>query len=68
MHDVIVLETAHHVRDRIDFANVRQELIAKTLALRGARHQPRDVDELHRRRHDLLRMGDLGQLLQSRVR
>ena len=53
--DVGALEAAHDVRDRIHLADVRQELVAEALALRGAGDQPRDVDELDRRRHDLLR-------------
>ena len=60
MHDVIVLEAAHDVRDRIDFADVRQELIAEALALRGARDQSCDIDEFHRRGEDLLGMHDGG--------
>ena len=55
VHDVVVLEAAHHVRDRIGLADVREELVAEALALRGAGHQAGDVDELDRRRHDLLR-------------
>ena len=50
VHDVVVLEAAHHVRDRVDFADMRQKLIAQALALRGAGHQARDIDELHRGR------------------
>ncbi len=58
VHDVVVLEAAHHVRDRIDLADVRQELVAEPLALRGAGDEAGDVDELHRGRQDLLRVGD----------
>src|SRR5665213_1660991 len=48
--DVVVLETANHVRDRVGLADVGQKLIAETLALRGAAHEARDVDEVDRRR------------------
>ncbi len=56
------------MRNRIDIADVRQELVAETLALRSARHESRDVDELHGRGHDLLRMHDVRELLQARIR
>src|SRR5260370_42715634 len=46
VHDVGVLERADYVDDRVHLADVRQELVAQALALRGAFHEPRDVDEL----------------------
>ena len=49
MHDVVVLEAAHHVRDGVGLADVREELVAEALALRGAGDQAGDVDELDRR-------------------
>ena len=58
VHDVVVLEAAHHVRDRVDLADVREELVAEALALRGAGHEAGDVDELDRRRQDLLGLHD----------
>ena len=33
MHDVVVDEAAHHVRDRVGLADMRQELVAQALAL-----------------------------------
>src|SRR5467141_1787225 len=68
MDDVAALEAAHYVRDRVHFADVRQELIAESLALRGAGDQTCDVDKLDRGRHDLLGLRDRGQLRQARVR
>src|SRR5260370_11647446 len=68
MDDVAALEAAHHVRDRVHFADVRQELIAESFALRGARDQTCDVDELDRGRNDLLGLRDRGQLRQARIR
>ena len=50
MHDVVVLEAAHHVRDRIGLADVGEELVAEALALGRARDESGDVDELDRRR------------------
>ena len=53
VHDVGVLEAAHDVRDRVHFADVREELVAEALALRGAGDEAGDVDELDGRRDDL---------------
>src|SRR3546814_10592699 len=41
--DVVVLEAAHHVGDRIDLADVGEELVAKALAAGRARDEPCDV-------------------------
>ena len=68
VNDVVVLEAPHHVCDGVDFPDVRQELIAEALALRGARDQSCDIDEFHRRGEDLLGMHDGGKLTESRVR
>src|SRR5690606_5603760 len=68
MDDVAVLEAAHHVGDRIDLADVGQELVAQALAAGRACDQAGDVHELHGGRHDLLRIDDLRQLVQPRVR
>ena len=68
MRDVAVLEAAQHVRDRIDLADVRQELVAEPLAARGAAHQSGDVDEFELGRHDLRRFGEPRQHVEPRVR
>src|SRR5205823_13459594 len=47
VHYVGVFEAADHVQDRIDLADVRQELVAEAFPLRGATHQSGDVDELN---------------------
>ena len=47
------VEAAHDVHDRVRLADVREELVAQALALRRARHEAGDVDELDRRREDL---------------
>ena len=64
----VVFETAHHVRDRVGLADVREELVAEALALRRAGHEARDVDEFDRGRHDLLRLHDLRQRVEPQVR
>src|SRR3954451_13327882 len=53
MRHVRIVEAAHHMRDRIDLADVAEELVAEPLALRGAFYEARDVDEGEARRNDL---------------
>src|SRR5262249_123202 len=53
--NVAVLKTAHDLHDRIDLADVAEELVAEPFARARAFHEPRDVHELDRRRNDLLR-------------
>ncbi len=67
VHDVRVLEAAHHVGDRVHLADVREELVAEALALRGAGDEAGDVDELDRRRQDLLRLRDGRERVEPRV-
>ena len=67
VHDGRIVETAHHVRDRVDFPDVLQELVAKPLSLRRTRDESGDVDELHDIRDRLWWLHDLGQLLQAEV-
>src|SRR5688572_31411444 len=67
VHDVVVLETAHEMRDRVRLANVREELIAKPLTLRRAFDEARDVDELDDGRHDLLGFHDVGERVELRI-
>ena len=67
VHDVRVLEAAHDVRDRVDLADVREELVAEALALRRAGDEARDVDELDRRRDDLLGLRDGRERVEARV-
>ena len=54
--DVVVVEAAHHVRDRVGLADVGEELVAEAFALGRAGDQAGDVDELHDRRNHLLRL------------
>ena len=53
---VFVVETAHHVGDRLNLADVREELVPQPLAVGCALNQTRDVDEGHHRGGDLLRL------------
>ena len=63
MRDVGILEAAHHVEDRVHLADMREELVAKALALARAAHQAGDIDELQRRGHDLRRLADRRELV-----
>ena len=67
VHDVVVGEAAHDLRDRVGLADVREELVAEPLALARAAHDARDVDERHRRGQDALGVEDLGELRQPGV-
>ena len=67
MGDVTVLEAAHDMGDGVAFADIGEELVAEALTLRGAAHQPGDIDEGEPRRDDLLRAGDLRQHVEARV-
>ena len=65
---VVVGEHPHHLADRVALADVGQELVAQTRALRRALDDAGDVDERHRRMHDLFRVKHLGELVQPRIR
>lgn len=60
--DVLVLEGADDLADRIGLADVREELVAQALALGGAADDARDVDEVDGGGEDLLGGEDLGEL------
>jgi hypothetical protein len=67
VHDVVVGKAAHDVRDRVRFADIGQELIAKSLTLGRPRDEPRDVDEFHRRGNDARWPRDCGERVEPRV-
>ncbi len=67
MRDVVILEAAQHVGDRVDFADVGEELVAEALAGRGAAHEAGDVDEGQPGRQNLCGLGNGGQLVEARV-
>ena len=67
MRHVAILETAHHVGDRVALPNVGETLIAEPFAFRGPAHEAGDVDEGKPGRNDLFRSGDVGQDREPRV-
>ena len=55
VRDVGVLKAPHHVQDRVDVADVAEELVAEPLPLAGAANDAGDVHELQDRGQDFLR-------------
>jgi hypothetical protein len=51
---VRVLEAPRDLHDRVDLADVRKKLVSEPFAFGRPPHEPRDVDEVHVRGHDLL--------------
>src|SRR3546814_9683070 len=43
--DVAILEAAQYMTDRIDLADMGEELVAEALTLRGTAHQAGDIDD-----------------------
>jgi hypothetical protein len=67
VNDVGVVEASRDLHDRVDLADVGQKLVAQALALVSTPHEPRDVDEVYRRREDPVRVDDGVQRLEARV-
>src|SRR3546814_20798629 len=67
MLNVVILETAQDMDDRVDFADVAEKLVAEPFALRRAAHEAGDVDESELRRDDLLAARDRRQLFPPRI-
>ena len=68
VRNVAVLEAADDMHDRVDFADVREELVAQPFALARARDQAGDIDELDRRGTTRCGLTMLGELVQPLVR
>ena len=58
VNDVVVLKTAHDVRDRICLTDVREKFVSKAFAFGGTGHEACDINELDGRRQDALRIHD----------
>ncbi len=67
VNDIRILETAHHLDERIHLPDVAEELIAKPLSVRGAFDQAGDVHELEGRRNLSSDLNHLGQLVESGI-
>ena len=67
MLDVVVLEAADDVDDRVHLADVGEELVAEAFALARALDQSRDVEELHGGGDGALRLDDAAQGIEPRI-
>ncbi len=67
MLDVVIFEAAQHMDDSVHFANVAEELVAQAFAFARAFDETGNVDESELGFDDLLRTGNLCQLLQARI-
>src|SRR5947207_3118071 len=67
MGDIAILETAHHMGDGIDFADIGEELVAESFALGGAAHQARNIDESEPSRDDLGALAYRRQPVEARI-
>src|SRR5690606_15346250 len=68
MGDVVILEATQDVDDRIDLADIGEELVAETFALGRTPDETGDVDKGNAGRDDFLGAGDLRDVSQARVR
>ena len=68
VNDVVVFKAAHHLHDRVGFADIGEELVAQARAFRRAFHQAGDVDKLDRRWDQFLRARDLRKHREPRIR
>ena len=65
--DIRVLEATDDLHDRVDLANVAEELVAESFAGARAFHEARDVHKLDRGRDDLLRVRKFRERFEARV-
>ena len=56
VHDIGIVKTANDVCDARRLPDIRQKLIAETLALSRAFNKTCDIDNLYRRRRNLFRL------------
>jgi len=68
VNDLGIVEAADDMRDGVSGANVPEELVAETLALRRAFDQAGNVDELHGGGHQAFGMDELGDLREPLIR
>ena len=66
-HDVVVVEATQHVYNGVGLADVAEELVTKSLTLRGTLNESGDVDNLASSGHDATRMNYLGELCKALV-
>ena len=67
MHDVLIVEAAHHMHNGVALPDVGQKLVAQALALGGALDQAGNVHKFHHGGGGLLGVVHLGQRVQPVV-
>jgi hypothetical protein len=65
--DVLILEAAHHVDDRVNLADVRQELVAKSFAFARTTDQAGNIDDFEHCGHDDRCLDDAGKFTEARI-
>ena len=65
MGDIIIFKAPQHMGNRIDFTNICQELIAQTLALCCAPHEPSNINKFELGWQTLCRACKLRQLIKA---
>ena len=68
MRDVVVFKTPHDVHHRVHFADMGQEFVAQSFAVRRAFDQSRDVHEFEYGRRDLFAVIQRREFVQPLVR
>ena len=56
MHNIVVFEKAHDMKNGVDVAYIGEEFVAQPFAFRGTSDKSCDVDEFYRRVSDFLRI------------
>ena len=64
---VRIAEEANHFADSVRFADIRQEFVAQTFALRSTGNQTCNINEFHRCRDDLRRVVDGGKAVKALI-
>ena len=68
MDHVGVLKETDHVKNRIDFANIGQKLVAKSFTLSRPFHETGDIHKAAGCRNGFLGLEEFGQAGQARIR
>ena len=68
MYDVRIVKTAYDMDDRIDLADIGEELVSQAFALACTAYKTGDIDEFDDGRCIFLRVIHLGQFVQTAVR
>ncbi len=68
VRDVVVVETAQHVKDGVRLTDICEELVAKPLPFRGSLYEAGDVYDLDRGRHNRAGFAHLHKFVETAVR